>query len=81
MSSSDFKVDFIGIGSGKCGSTWFYDNLVKHPLRVDLPRGNFEVSVPLRNQVKETIFTVKEGELGRMTLLYHRLDTSDTFFG
>jgi len=31
MSSSDFKVDFIGIGSGKCGSTWFYDNLVKHP--------------------------------------------------
>ena len=26
-----FKVDFIGIGSGKCGSTWFFDNLVKHP--------------------------------------------------
>jgi len=26
-----FKVDFIGIGSGKCGSTWLYDNLVKHP--------------------------------------------------
>lgn len=25
------KVDFIGIGSGKCGSTWLYDNLVKHP--------------------------------------------------
>ena len=26
-----FTVDFIGIGSGKCGSTWLYDNLVKHP--------------------------------------------------
>lgn len=26
-----FSVDFIGIGSGKCGSTWLYDNLVKHP--------------------------------------------------
>ncbi|MGD8589859.1 MAG: sulfotransferase domain-containing protein [Chromatiales bacterium] len=26
-----FKMDFIGIGSGKCGSTWLYDNLVKHP--------------------------------------------------
>jgi hypothetical protein len=26
-----FKVDFIGIGSGKCGSTWLYANLVKHP--------------------------------------------------
>lgn len=26
-----FSIDFIGIGSGKCGSTWLYDNLVKHP--------------------------------------------------
>lgn len=26
-----FIPDFIGIGSGKCGSTWLYDNLVKHP--------------------------------------------------
>lgn len=26
-----FNVDFIGVGSGKCGSTWFFDNLVKHP--------------------------------------------------
>lgn len=25
------RVDFIGIGSGKCGSTWLYENLVKHP--------------------------------------------------
>ncbi|MBF0381702.1 MAG: sulfotransferase [Magnetococcales bacterium] len=25
------RVDFIGIGAGKCGSTWIYDNLVKHP--------------------------------------------------
>lgn len=25
------KVDFIGIGSGKCGSTWLYHNLVMHP--------------------------------------------------
>lgn len=24
-------MDFIGIGSGKSGSTWFFDNLVKHP--------------------------------------------------
>lgn len=31
MSRRDFKVDFIGIGSGKCGSTWFYNNLVRHP--------------------------------------------------
>ena len=30
-SKMTFKVDFIGIGSGKCGSTWLYDNLVKHP--------------------------------------------------
>lgn len=29
--SVSFKVDFIGIGSGKCGSTWLYENLVKHP--------------------------------------------------
>lgn len=29
--SAQFKVNFIGIGSGKCGSTWLYDNLVKHP--------------------------------------------------
>jgi len=27
----DFKMNFIGIGSGKCGSTWLYQNLVKHP--------------------------------------------------
>ena len=26
-----FKVDFIGIGSGKCGSTWIYDNIAAHP--------------------------------------------------
>jgi hypothetical protein len=26
-----FRIDFIGIGSGKSGSTWFFDNLVKHP--------------------------------------------------
>lgn len=26
-----FSVAFIGIGSGKCGSTWLFDNLVKHP--------------------------------------------------
>jgi hypothetical protein len=26
-----FKVDFVGIGSGKCGSTWIYDNIVSHP--------------------------------------------------
>jgi hypothetical protein len=25
------ELDFIGIGSGKCGSTWLYQNLVKHP--------------------------------------------------
>jgi hypothetical protein len=33
MSTSDsrIKVDFIGIGSGKSGSTWLYDNIVKHP--------------------------------------------------
>lgn len=29
--TSPFKVDFIGIGSGKCGSTWLYGNLIKHP--------------------------------------------------
>jgi len=26
-----FRVDFVGIGAGKCGSTWLHDNLVKHP--------------------------------------------------
>lgn len=31
MSKHDFRVDFVGIGSGKCGSTWFYENLVQHP--------------------------------------------------
>jgi len=25
------KIDFIGVGSGKCGSTWLYNNIVKHP--------------------------------------------------
>lgn len=29
--NTPFTVDFIGIGSGKCGSTWLYENLVKHP--------------------------------------------------
>jgi len=29
--NNGFKVDFVGIGSGKCGSTWFYENLAKHP--------------------------------------------------
>jgi len=29
--SGSKRVDFIGIGSGKCGSTWLYENLVKHP--------------------------------------------------
>lgn len=24
-------VDFIGVGAGKCGSTWLHDNLAKHP--------------------------------------------------
>lgn len=23
--------DFLGIGGGRCGSTWLYDNLRKHP--------------------------------------------------
>lgn len=27
----DLKMDFIGIGSGKCGSTWIYENIVAHP--------------------------------------------------
>ncbi len=27
----ELKVDFVGIGSGKCGSTWLWENLVKHP--------------------------------------------------
>jgi hypothetical protein len=31
MSKNRIKVDFIGIGSGKSGSTWLYDNIVKHP--------------------------------------------------
>ena len=31
MSQQDFKMDFIGIGSGKCGSTWLFENLVQHP--------------------------------------------------
>lgn len=26
-----FQIDFIGIGSGKCGSTWLHENLAKHP--------------------------------------------------
>lgn len=25
------KIDFIGIGSGKSGSTWLWTNLIKHP--------------------------------------------------
>jgi hypothetical protein len=33
--SERFKVDFVGIGSGKCGSTWLYANLVKHPQACD----------------------------------------------
>ncbi|MEP1871782.1 MAG: sulfotransferase domain-containing protein [Paraglaciecola sp.] len=31
MSKEEFCVDFIGIGSGKCGSTWVYENIVQHP--------------------------------------------------
>lgn len=31
MGDTEFKMDFIGIGSGKCGSTWIYDNIVAHP--------------------------------------------------
>ena len=31
MGDDQFKVEFIGIGSGKCGSTWIYENIVKHP--------------------------------------------------
>jgi hypothetical protein len=30
-----FKVDFIGIGSGKCGSTWLHENMAKHPQLFD----------------------------------------------
>jgi len=29
--SKSINVDFVGVGSGKCGSTWFYENLVQHP--------------------------------------------------
>lgn len=32
---SNFKIDFIGIGSGKCGSTWLHANLAKHPAVCD----------------------------------------------
>jgi hypothetical protein len=32
---SRFKIDFMGIGSGKCGSTWLHENLVKHPTLFD----------------------------------------------
>lgn len=31
MSQEQFKVDFIGVGSGKCGSTWLYENIIQHP--------------------------------------------------
>ena len=31
MSQEQFKVDFIGVGSGKCGSTWLYENVIQHP--------------------------------------------------
>jgi len=31
MEIKDFNIDFIGIGSGKCGSTWLYSNIIKHP--------------------------------------------------
>ncbi|MCP4862881.1 MAG: sulfotransferase [Alteromonadaceae bacterium TMED7] len=31
MSREQFKVDFIGVGSGKCGSTWLYENVIQHP--------------------------------------------------
>jgi len=31
MGDKEFTMDFIGIGSGKCGSTWIYDNIVAHP--------------------------------------------------
>ena len=30
MSKSSI-VDFIGVGSGKCGSTWFFENVIQHP--------------------------------------------------
>lgn len=29
--NNDYSLDFIGIGSGKSGSTWLYKNIVKHP--------------------------------------------------
>lgn len=28
---NNFKIDFIGIGAAKCGSTWLYKNIVEHP--------------------------------------------------
>jgi hypothetical protein len=31
MPAEDYSIDFIGLGAGKCGSTWLYNNLVKHP--------------------------------------------------
>ena len=31
MTNADMDIGFVGIGSGKCGSTWLYRNLVAHP--------------------------------------------------
>lgn len=31
MRDYNVELDFVGIGSGKSGSTWFFRNLVKHP--------------------------------------------------
>jgi len=31
MADKEFHVDFMGVGSGKCGSTWIYENIIRHP--------------------------------------------------
>ncbi|MFT4939432.1 MAG: hypothetical protein ACI88A_002474 [Paraglaciecola sp.] len=78
MSDSQFKVDFIGIGSGKCGSTWLYENMVQHPELHDGNPKEIHYFSDLYNnhdfQWYESLFAGSESKLKgefSITYMYH----------
>jgi len=50
---TDFKIDFVGIGAPKCGTTWIYECLQEHPQLILAPKDQAQIAFFFKNNLEE----------------------------